>query len=278
MPTAKINSVNLYYEVTGEGFPLVFCHEFGGTYKSWEPQAKFFARRYKVITYNHRGFPPSDVPDDPSVYSYDSLVEDLHQLLRHLGAKQAHVCGCSMGGHVALGFGIAHPDVAKTLILAGTGSGATNPKEFEASLLGAVKLFETIGWKGYAERYSRDFNRIQLLRKDPRSWREFCNELAEHSEKGSVHIIKNFILKRPSVFALEEKLKQLSVPTLVMTGDEDERCIEPSVFLKRNIPSSGLVVFPQSGHAINLEEPDLFNRVMLDFLTMVEAGKWAHRS
>jgi len=278
MPPAKVNGVKLYYEVTGEGFPLVFSHEFAGTYQSWDPQVKFFSRRYKVITYNHRGFPPSDVPDNPGVYSQDILVEDLHQLLRYLGIQQAYVAGCSMGGSVALSFGITHPEMSKALILVGVGSGSTNYKEFEESLLGLVKQLETTGWKGYAERYGREFNRIQLLRKDPKGWHEFCDELAEHSDKGSALLIKNAILKRPSVLALETQLKQLPVPTLVMLGDEDERCIEPSLFMKRHIPSCGLVFFPQSGHAINLEEPDLFNRVVLDFLTMVETGKWARKA
>ena len=81
-------------------------------------------------------------------------------------------------------------------------------------------------------------------------------------------------MNRPTIYALEDKLRKLQVPTLIMIGDEDEPCIEPAIFMKRNIPRSGLAVLPQSGHAINLEEPDLFNRTVLDFLTAVEAGRW----
>jgi pimeloyl-ACP methyl ester carboxylesterase len=80
---------------------------------------------------------------------------------------------------------------------------------------------------------------------------------------------------RPPIFVWQKEMEALQVPALVLTGDEDEPCIEPSLFMKRHIPHAGLAVFPQSGHAINLEEPDLFNRVCLDFLTAVEAGKWA---
>ena len=83
--------------------------------------------------------------------------------------------------------------------------------------------------------------------------------------------------KRPSIFTLEEKLHHLRIPTLVLIGDEDEPCIEPAIFMKRHIPSAGLAVFPKSGHAINLEEPDLFNRTVLDFLTAVEADRWPDR-
>jgi pimeloyl-ACP methyl ester carboxylesterase len=85
-------------------------------------------------------------------------------------------------------------------------------------------------------------------------------------------------MTRPSVFELGDRLARLEVPTLIMTGDEDDPCLEPAVFLKRTIPAAGLVVLPKAGHAINLEEPDLFNRAVLDFLTAVEAGRWPRRN
>ena len=97
MPEARINGVNLYYQVTGEGFPLVLCREFGGDYKSWDPQVKFFSRRYQVITYNARGWPPSQVPSDPSAYSQEQSVGDLYSLLNHLGIQRAFIGGLSIG-------------------------------------------------------------------------------------------------------------------------------------------------------------------------------------
>jgi pimeloyl-ACP methyl ester carboxylesterase len=73
-------------------------------------------------------------------------------------------------------------------------------------------------------------------------------------------------------------MERLEVPTLVMTGDEDDPCLEPGIFMKRKIPTAGLVVLPKAGHAINLEEPDAFNRAVLDFVTMVDAGRWTRRN
>lgn len=274
MSTVLVNGVNLYYEVTGKGFPLVWCHEFGGSYKSWDPQVKFFSRRYQVITYNSRGWPPSDVPTEPADYSQELLIEDLHQLLRHLNVRQAYVGGLSMGGNIALNFGIAHPDMTKGLIIAATGAGTTGRENFEKMLGELAQKLETEGWKTVAERYGHEPNRAQLLRKDPKSWQEYYEELASHSDIGSVHSIRSIILKRPTIFALEAKLKQLKVPALIMVGDEDNMCIEPALFLKQNMPSSGLVVFPQSGHVINLEEAELFNRVVSDFLTSIETRSW----
>jgi pimeloyl-ACP methyl ester carboxylesterase len=179
-----------------------------------------------------------------------------------------------MGGNVALNFGIAHPDMAKGLVIAATGAGTTGRENFEKMLGELVRQLETEGWKTVAERYGHEPNRVQLLRKDSKSWQEYYEELASHSDTGSVHSIRSIILKRPTIFALEAKLKQLKVPALIMVGDEDNMCIEPALFLKQNMPSSGLVVFPQSGHVINLEEAELFNRVVSDFLTSIEAGSW----
>ena len=277
MPRAKVNGVNLYYEVTGDGFPLVLSHEFAGTYKSWEPQVRFFSRRYQVITYNHRGFPPSDVPEQASAYSQDILVEDLYQLLRYLGINEAYVGGCSMGGNIALNFGIAHPEMTRALILVATGAGTTGRETFVPKLEGMAQQVEKVGWKVLAEQYANDPNRIQLKRKDPRGWREFADDLAAHSDKGSARLIREVIIKRPPVSDLEAELKQLKIPTLIMVGDEDEMCIDPALIMKKHLPGAGLLVLPQSGHVINLEEPDIFNRALLDFLTAVESGKWVVR-
>ncbi len=145
MPIASVNGVELYYEDTGQGFPLVWSHEFGGDYRSWEPQVRYFARRYRVVTYNHRGYPPSGVPKEPDAYSQEHLVADLHQLLRHLGIRQAHVGGCSMGANIALNFGLVHPEMAKSLVIVGCGSGTVNREQFLRAQLGTADALEREG-------------------------------------------------------------------------------------------------------------------------------------
>jgi pimeloyl-ACP methyl ester carboxylesterase len=278
MPTFSSNGVNIYYEITGEGFPLVWSHEFGGRHESWDPQVKFFSRRYQVITYAARGYPPSDVPADPEAYSQDQMVEDLYLLLRHLGIEKAHLGGLSMGGSVVLNFGFAHPETAASLIVAAAGSGTTDREAFDAMVRGVSDRLLSEGMEAVANDYSMSATRVQLLRKDPKGWEEFRSALASHSALGSALTFQGFQLKRPTIYDLEDKLRRLRVPTLVLIGDEDEPCVEAAIFMKRKIPRAGLAVFPQSGHAINLEEPDLFNRTVLDFLTAVEADRWAERS
>jgi pimeloyl-ACP methyl ester carboxylesterase len=276
MSTARVNGLELYYEAGGEGFPLVFSHEFAGDYRSWENQVRFFSRRYRVITWNYRGYPPSEVPTDPSAYSEEKLVEDLFGLLRHLAIEQAHVAGLSMGGAVTLKLGIAHPEVCRSLTIAGAGAGAVDHDQFVRETLAQADRFEREPERAF-DSYGRGPARLQLLRKDPRGWGEFLEQLKTHSAQGSANTFRGVQARRKTIFDVDEELGRVEAPSLIMVGDEDEPCLAPALFMKRRMPTAGLVVLPKSGHAINLEEPALFNAFLLDFLTAVEQGRWPPR-
>ncbi|MFI5268216.1 MAG: alpha/beta fold hydrolase [Chloroflexota bacterium] len=277
MPTANVNGLDLYYEVAGDGFPVVFCHEFAGDHRSWAPQVRYFSRLYRCVTYSQRGYPPSAIPARAEEYSEDLLIEDLRGLFREMGIEQAHVVGFSMGGSVVLNFGIRYPELCRSIVAAGAGSGSINREQFERDVAGVVELIRTGGIEGFAQVYADGPSRQPFKRKDPQGWGEFREQLAEHSPVGQAHTIVGVQLNRPTLLTLEKELDQLEVPTLIMVGDEDEACVEPGVFLKRHIRSSGLVFFPQTGHTLNLEEPALFNQLVEGFFRMVEAGKWATR-
>ena len=277
MPTATIDGAEIYYEVTGEGDPLVWSHEFAGDYRSWAPQVRFFARRYQVITYSNRGYLPSAVPDDPAAYSQERLVDDLRALLRHLGIERTHVGGLSMGGYVALNFALTYPEMCRGVVVAGCGTGSDDPETFRAEGRRLIETIEQQGMAGFAEVYAVGPTRRQLLRKDPLGWREFRDQLAEHSARGSALTFANVQLKRPTVYQLQPKLAATTVPLLIVAGDEDEPCLNPGLFMKRQAHSAGLAILPDTGHTLNLEEPDRFNRLVLDFLTAVEQGRWPVR-
>ena len=239
----------------------------------------FFSRRYQVITYCHRGYPPSGVPNNPEAYSQDHLVEDLYRLLRHLGIDEAYIGGLSMGGTVTISFAIAHPEMCRALIVASAGAGS-NPGDRERLVASWQALSDSMiaeGMEKFADGYCRGPERVQFLRKDPVGWAKFHAGLASHSAQGSALTFRGVQMKRPTIYQLEKDLQQIKAPTLVLIGDEDAPCVDAAIFMKRNIPACGLAVFPQSGHTINLEEPALYNRTVLDFLTFVEAGKWVQR-
>lgn len=277
MPYAAMDDgVRIYYEEAGHGFPMVWCHEFAGSLESWEAQVRYFSRRYRVIVYNARGYPPSDVPGTPESYSQQRNVDDLLGLLRRLRIGRAYIGGLSMGGATTLHFGLQYPEVARALIIASAGSGSVDPGGFRETCHALATAIRRDGI-GALDAYSAGPARLQLQRKDPRGYAEFQRLLFSHSAEGSAFTIENVQGKRPPVFDFADQMRALQVPSLILIGDEDEPCIEPAIFMKRHIPSAGLAVLPRSGHAINLEEPALFNQHVADFLAAVEADAWPIR-
>ena len=280
MPTLTTDDgVRLAFEETGSGAPVVFVHEFAGDLRSWEPQVRHLSRRYRCITWNARGFPPSDVPDDTGAYSQERARDDVLAVLDALDIERAHVVGLSMGGFATLHFGLAHPGRARSLVVAGVGYGAEpdQRERFRSEADITARILRTEGMAAWAAAYSLGPTRVQFQNKDPRGWREFADMLAEHSAAGSAHTQQGVQKERPSVFDLADGMRKLTVPTLVVTGDEDWPCLVPSVFMKRTIPSAGLLVVPNTGHTVNLEEPAAFNAALADFFAQVDAGRWPTR-
>ena len=273
------DGVRLYYEETGDGVPIVFVHEFAGDHRSWEPQMRYFARRYRCITYSARGYTPSDVPPTPDSYGYERFRDDIRAVMAGAGIERAHVVGLSMGAFATLHFGLDYPEQALSLVAAGVGYGAekTREAEFRQGAELAARGFETRGSSAFAEVYGVAAARVQFEAKDPRGWREFVDQLAEHSPLGSANTMRGVQARRPSLYDLEEQFRQLALPTLIVAGDEDDNSLQPSLFLKLTILACGLLVLPKTGHTINLEEPDLFNRAIADFLAQVAAGRWRPR-
>lgn len=273
------DGVSLHVESTGEGTPIVFIHEFAGDHRSWEPQVRAFSRSYRCITYAARGYPPSEVPTEVSFYSQAHAVTDTLSVLDELDIERTHVVGLSMGGFCALHLALEHPERVLSVAIGGVGYGALyeNREAFREECEAIARAFEDEGSARVAERYAYGPARIQFFNKDPRGHAEFARMLAEHSNTGAAATMRGFQRERPSLYDFTAELAQMTVPTLIMAGDEDEGAIEPSIMLKRTIPVSGLVVFPKTGHTLNLEEPDRFNRVLAEFLSDVAAEAWTSR-
>ncbi len=280
MPYATADDgVKLAYEEAGQGVPVIFVHEYAGDLRSWEPQMRHFARRYRCVAYNARGYPPSDVPPTPASYSQARAADDIAAVLDHLGVAQAHIVGLSMGGFATLHFGFRHAARARSLVVAGCGYGADPAKraDFRAEAEAVVAYIQANGMEAFAAKYAVGPSRVQFERADPRGFAEFIRQLAEHSPLGSINTQLGVQRERPSLYDLTAEMQALRVPTLVVTGDEDWPCLLPGVLLKQNIPSAALAVMPNCGHAINLEDPDQFNRIVGDFLAQVDSGRWPQR-
>ncbi|WP_436640633.1 alpha/beta fold hydrolase [Microbaculum sp. FT89] len=273
------DGIALHVEDTGGGDPIVFVHEFAGDHRSWAPQARYFSRRYRCITYSARGYLPSDVPEEVAAYSQGRVVDDIRDVMDGLGIDKAHVVGLSMGGIATLHFGLAYPARALSLVAAGAGAGSEPDyhARFKREALLTADLIEEKGMGAFADVYSAAATRQTLAEKDPRGFEDFVCQLAEHSATGSANTMRGYQATRPSLYDFETQFAALGVPTLLVVGDEDDHCVKPSLFLKRTIPTAGLAVLPKTGHAVNLEEPASFNGIVADFLAQVEHGRWPAR-
>lgn len=279
MPYAQSGNLRLYYEDSGRGTPIVFVHEFSGDLRSWEGQVRHFSRHHRCIAFNARGYPPSEVPQSWTKYSQAIACDDIAAVMRHCGLRRAHIIGCSMGAAATLHFGLHYPRRAQSLTLIGAGSGSDpkKRKEFLRNTAARAQEFETLPLQVIAKSYRNAPNRVQLLHKDPRAWREFWRRFCEHSGLGHANTLRGIQMRRPAIQSLGRSLRRLQVPLHVVVGDEDESALDAGLFIKRSCAAARLTVVPATGHVVNLEEPAYFNRITDEFLALVEARRWRPR-
>lgn len=275
---ATADGTKLHVEETGSGTPIVFVHEYAGDYRTWEPQMRHFARSHRCITYSQRGYPPSDIPSDPAKYSQNIARDDVIAVMDALKVDKAHVVGHSMGAYTALHVGIHYAARCLSITAAGCGWGSSaDPAHCQAMKALAAetgKMFAEEGIASAAAKYADAPMRQAHKNKDPRGWGEFARMLSEHSAEGHAHTMFCLQLKRPTLWEMEAELKKLTVPLLVVVGDEDDLCLDGSVFLKRTVPSAALLVVPRAGHTITSEEPAAFNAALAELFAASESGRW----
>lgn len=276
MSLANSGGVRLYFEEAGAGDAIVFVHELHSDYRGWEAQMRRFSRNYRCIAYNARGYPPSDVPDDPGAYGMPFVVHDLAAVLRGAGVERAHVVGCSMGAYAALHLGLMYPNMARSLVVTSVGSGspAADRATWIAECEAVAKVYMDQGAAAAAEIVEQNPARQQLRRKDPRGFEEFLAHLRENSADGKARTILGYQVRRPALQDFEPEFSKMRIPVLLIAGDEDQPCLETTLWLKKTLPLAGLWISPNSGHAVNLEEPAAFNRNLADFFAAVEHGRW----
>ena len=280
MPYAVTSdNVRVYFEEAGSGTPIIFLHEFAADHTNWEPQMRYFSRGHRCIAYSARGYTPSDVPPSKEVYTYKHFYTDALAVLDHLKIAKAHFIGLSMGSYSSLQIGLNAPQRALSMTLAAVGSGSSleNLEAFRKQCVANAVQYEAVGSAAVAKATREAPSRIPFLLKDPRGHADFYDALARHDAGGSANTMRSFQGERPSIYTLTEAIGRATTPALIICGDEDDGCVEPSLFLKKHLAASGLTFFPKTGHVLNLEEPALFNEMVERFITLAEAGRWGVR-
>src|SRR5829696_6477816 len=260
--TAEVNGARVYYEVAGEGEPLVLVHAGIADSRMWEGQVAAFAERYKVVRYDLRGFGKTEMVEGPF-----SHHEDLRGLLDFLGVERTHLVGCSMGGGVVLDFALEYPERVGDLVLVGSAIGGFRP-DFdpprqwdelvaadEAGDLERISELEVQIWVDGPERSPDEVDA---------SVRDLVREMNLIALKNEASDLGEEWEPEPPA---ADRLPDVQAPTLLIVGDEDE----PSVFaaadlLERELPNVRKVVMHGTAHVPNMERPEEFNRNVLDFL------------
>ena len=289
MPYFTQKGVRLHYLDTAEqadnadDSALLFLHEFGGDARSWAEQVAFFSQhpthRRRCLVLSARGYPPSDVPETADAYGWQINLGDALGLIHHLGLKKIDVVGLSMGAYIALLMGLKAPEIITSVVCASVGSGGLSPLR-EAFISDALASAEAIAEAGTIPATSMAMapNRVQLLDKNKAAWEEFRDHLCEHPATGAAHTLREVQAKRPALPAFQEELNTTQVPVLILAGDEDEPCLDASLWLKRQMPLSGLSIASRSGHLLNLEDPAGFNQAILDFHNSLASKSWKQRA
>lgn len=256
MSTAVLNGIKLYYEVYGQGTPLVLMHGFAGTAESWKPQIPALSAKYRLILYDARGHWRSESPRSADLYSHDIFADDLRALLDHLDAEAAIVGGLSMGGVIALTYYFKHPERVRALILADSGPGFRNPErraEWTRSRETVAQLLEEGGMPAFAK------SKYALL-----DYYTAPNIMLQHDPTGLAHVNRKVLVIPDS--QLIDRLPEIRVPTLVLVGADDTDFLGAGEVMARKIPGAVHVVIPKAGHGANVDQPEAFNHAILDFL------------
>ena len=256
MARAKLNGIEIDYEVTGRGRPLILGHGYGATRRMWSGQHAALGDRYRLITWDIRGHGQTETPDDPAQYSTELTVADTRGLLKMLGVNRAVVGGLSLGGYMSLAFYLAHPEMVEALIICDSGPGYRNVDARAA-------------WNQRAHQRAAELEARGLDALGGRS-REVREALGHHrSAQGLAHAARGMLAQQDS--RVIDGLAGIRVPTLVVVGDRDEPFLAPCQHMAKKIPGARLEIIAGAGHSSNLDQPRAFDRVLLDFLDSLPA-------
>jgi pimeloyl-ACP methyl ester carboxylesterase len=263
MPVIRINDINLYYEVQGEGEPVCLIHGLGSSTRDWESQVPAFQQYYRVYRIDLRGHGRSDKP--PGDYSIPLLAQDVHDLLEYLKVDHLHLVGISLGGMVALQLALDHPALVRSLVL--VNSFVDLPLDTWGRRLNFWKrlwVVRLLGLRKMAEILARNL----FPAEGQSALREtFIQRWSENDRQAYLNTLKGM-----AGWSVRERLPELTAPTLVISADQDYTPVEAKQAYVRLMPAARLEVIANSRHGTPVDQPEVFNRVVLDFLRNPEAA------
>ena len=250
MTRARLNGIEIDYEASGRGPAVLLSHGYSATRRMWDAQHQALGGRYRVVSWSMRGHGETESPADPARYSAALTVGDMRALLGQLGVEHAVIGGLSLGGYVSLAFYLEHPEMVRALVICDSGPGYRSPDAREAWNARARERAAALETRG-----------LDALGRS----REVREAVALHrSAQGLAHAARGMLAQEGS--RVIDGLTSVRVPTLIIVGDQDQPFLAPCEYMAKKIPGARLEVIRGAGHSSNLDQPEAFNRVLLDFL------------
>ncbi len=257
MPKVQCNDINLYYEVNGKGQPLLFIHGLGSSARDWESQVQEFSRTYQVITFDLRGHGQSDKPAGP--YTMSMFASDAAALLKRLGIESANVVGLSLGGGIAFQLATESPEFVRTMVIVNSAPELV-VRTFK-DRLGVWQRFAIVRLLGMRRMGEVLSKRLFPKLEQARLQITFVERWAENDPQSYQNAMRAMI-----GWSVRERLGSIKCPTLVITADQDYTPVALKEEYTKLIPNAHLVVIPHAHHATPVEEPEKFNKILMEFL------------
>jgi pimeloyl-ACP methyl ester carboxylesterase len=263
MPSINRDGVKIYYEVHGQGTPLLLTHGYSSTSAMWQGQIELLAAKYKLITWDMRGHGNSDYPEDPLAYSEPHTVADMAAILDKVAGPgcRAIVGGLSLGGYMSMAFYNAHTDRVISLLIIDTGPGFKKDSAREA-------------WNTYARKQGDEFDKNGLGPLQNLSPER--SQVSHRDASGIAHAARGMLTQRDS--AVINSLGNIKAPSLVLVGSEDKGFLAATDYMASKIPRAKKVIIPKAGHAANIDNPEAFNKELMAFLSSLGDDRRAKAS
>ncbi len=257
MPYLKINDINLYYECQGQGEPILFIHGLGSSSRDWEYQTPYFNQNYQLLLFDLRGHGKSDKPDHP--YTIVQFTSDTAELIKALFPQGVHVVGHSLGGMIAFQLAVDYPALVKTLTILNSGPAAVLPS-FKARFLFLLRFYDVRLFG--MQHISKQLGKMLFPEPEQASLREtFIQRWNENDPKAYTNALRAF-----RGWSVMHRINTIKCPTLIITADEDYTPVAFKEFYAKLIPNAELVIIKNSRHITIIDQADVFNKTVDDFL------------
>lgn len=258
MPKQKVNDIEMYYELTGEGEPLLLIHGLGSSTRDWEYQVPSFSQKYQVITIDLRGHGKTDKPKGP--YSMQMFANDIAELLKTIGISSTHILGISLGGGIAFQFAVDYPDLVKSLIIVNAGIEIpTDSFKMKLEAFKRTSIVKLVGMKKMGQVLAP---RLFIKPEQEELRQKLIERWQENDKKAYLSAMRALI-----GWSIRDQLDKIKCPTLIIGSDQDYAPSSIKEEYTALLPNAKFIEIRDARHAVAIEKPEEFNEIVMNFLS-----------